>query len=329
MKNKGFTLIEMVIVIAVLGILAGIAVPRFMNSNAAARGAKIIADMRSIDSAASIYMARTGIVPTSLDQLTMYDGSSNPPKYPLIAVNSTPDGTDFIVKKNNGKEVEYKVAAGTAYVLYNGRATYDGTTKNVEWYLLDDALTSMLTGIREWQNNPTYSGLSYWEAQKKLWETNPELIIKMSQEEVEALLGNGIDVSFDNYRNWQNASDKGNLFLTSTTTVMVDGTMGDIQILRPSRTDPNLLGSYTAPVMIVQGEIYAMVDSSNKLIACGTGFGNGSVTFPVTDTRPLSTAELIGHLNPTYGPGHGWTNAAQEYAWLKGALVQAGYTKVN
>lgn len=44
-KLKGFTLIELVTVIAVLGILAGIAIPRFLDLQAQARTAKAAADM--------------------------------------------------------------------------------------------------------------------------------------------------------------------------------------------------------------------------------------------------------------------------------------------
>ena len=53
-NRKGFTLVELVVVIAILGILAGLAIPRFMDATASARGARIVADMRTIDSAITV-----------------------------------------------------------------------------------------------------------------------------------------------------------------------------------------------------------------------------------------------------------------------------------
>ena len=59
-KLKGFTLIELVIVIAILGILAGITIPRFIDTTEAARGAKLLGDMRTIESMALVYAADHG-----------------------------------------------------------------------------------------------------------------------------------------------------------------------------------------------------------------------------------------------------------------------------
>ena len=68
-NKKGFTLVELVVVIAILGILAGIAIPRFMDATATARGAKIVADMRTIESSESMYYAQKGTYAT-MAQLT-------------------------------------------------------------------------------------------------------------------------------------------------------------------------------------------------------------------------------------------------------------------
>src|SRR5574344_2649937 len=87
-SNKGFTLIELVVVIAILGILAGIAIPRFMDATATARGAKIVADLRTIDSAIVIYNAKTGKYPTAPEDLTTAASSTatNPSTFQLLAV---------------------------------------------------------------------------------------------------------------------------------------------------------------------------------------------------------------------------------------------------
>lgn len=58
-------MVELVVVIAIIGILAGIAVPRFLDATASARGAKIVADMRTIQSAEMIYYAKNAKYPTA------------------------------------------------------------------------------------------------------------------------------------------------------------------------------------------------------------------------------------------------------------------------
>jgi prepilin-type N-terminal cleavage/methylation domain-containing protein len=55
--SKGFTLVELVIVIAVIGILAGLAIPHFLDSQAKTRSARAAADMRTLQSAVEQYMA--------------------------------------------------------------------------------------------------------------------------------------------------------------------------------------------------------------------------------------------------------------------------------
>lgn len=54
--SKGFTLVELVVVIAIIGILAGIAIPYYTDAQATARGAKVVADMRTY----TMYLAKNG-----------------------------------------------------------------------------------------------------------------------------------------------------------------------------------------------------------------------------------------------------------------------------
>ena len=67
---RGFTLVELMVVVAVIGVLATIAIPLFVSVQARGRIAKAQADSRSLASAVGVYGAHMGSIPATLTQLT-------------------------------------------------------------------------------------------------------------------------------------------------------------------------------------------------------------------------------------------------------------------
>jgi len=66
----GFTLIELIIVVAVISIVAALAVPLYANEEARARVAKVQAEIRTLACAVNLYAAHMGTLPVTLLALT-------------------------------------------------------------------------------------------------------------------------------------------------------------------------------------------------------------------------------------------------------------------
>ncbi|MGB1772347.1 MAG: type IV pilin protein [Planctomycetota bacterium] len=75
MKNaeNGFTLLELMIVIAVLSLIAAIGIPNLMPSLSGGREAAAIGSMRTLSTAAEQYRLRQGSYPTTLSDLAAVD----------------------------------------------------------------------------------------------------------------------------------------------------------------------------------------------------------------------------------------------------------------
>jgi general secretion pathway protein G len=120
LPRDGFTLIEILLVVALIATVAAIAVPMYFHSAEAARAARAIGDVRSISLEIGEYQARTGSYPDTLVDVGaggLRDPWGNGYRY----LNLTDP-------KNNGKARKDKnlVPLNTDYDLYSvGR---DGIT---------------------------------------------------------------------------------------------------------------------------------------------------------------------------------------------------------
>lgn len=71
-KLKAFTLIELLIVVAIIGILAAIAVPNFMNARTRANVARTDSDLRALAVAIQAYQVDTNKFPPNQSHLTVH-----------------------------------------------------------------------------------------------------------------------------------------------------------------------------------------------------------------------------------------------------------------
>ncbi|MBZ0255488.1 prepilin-type N-terminal cleavage/methylation domain-containing protein [bacterium] len=72
MNTKAFTLIELLIVVAIIGILASIAVPNFINAQVRAKTARAQADLRTISNAMLAYQLDENHYPPMSDNGAFY-----------------------------------------------------------------------------------------------------------------------------------------------------------------------------------------------------------------------------------------------------------------
>ena len=102
--QQGFTLIEIMVVVVIIGILASVVVPRIMDNPDKARRAKAKNDIRALESALDIYRLDNFVYPTTDQGLeALVTQPTTPPEPPnwkqggyIKKLNKDPWGNDYL-----------------------------------------------------------------------------------------------------------------------------------------------------------------------------------------------------------------------------------------
>ena len=120
MLKRGFTLLELLIVVIILGILAAIAMPQYITTLEKSRSAEAVTNVGSIRMSLDRYWYQESAVTTDLDLLDIDDPNDVTNK--LYTYTVTDNGTDATTRK-------YTVTA---------TRTVGATTYTVSWVQTDN-----------------------------------------------------------------------------------------------------------------------------------------------------------------------------------------------
>lgn len=133
-KQSGFTLVELIVVIVVLGILAATALPKFVNVSQDARRASVEGVTGALRSAVSLVQAKYYAAGnTTATTVTMQDNST----VTVAAGTGIPAGTaagiGAALQSTEGFVVDYTTASAVTFRPTNGgsstcQVAYDGST---------------------------------------------------------------------------------------------------------------------------------------------------------------------------------------------------------
>ena len=111
-KRRGFTLVELLVVLLILGVLVGLAVPRYMESQKAARARTFAGNVRQIVSALEAYRMDT-------------IGNGGPAQYPgTLSDLQTKYFTQEPINPYTGKSMLTGTDTGLSYTTGTGSLTY-------------------------------------------------------------------------------------------------------------------------------------------------------------------------------------------------------------
>jgi general secretion pathway protein G len=131
LKIKGFTLIEIMVVVVILGILAAMVVPKIMSRPEQARLVKVKQDILAIQSALDLYKLDNGFYPTTDQGLLAL--ISKPTVDPMPSSWKSDGYLQQLPKDPWGEEYQYLSDNDTLKIFSYGPKGKDGNSEIGNW----------------------------------------------------------------------------------------------------------------------------------------------------------------------------------------------------
>lgn len=139
-RSAGFTLIEVMVVVVILGILAAIIVPKIMSRPEQARIVKVKQDILAIQSALDLYKLDNGIYPTTDQGL---QALVSKPSVPPVPRNWKSDGYLQEVPMDPwGESYQYMNDDGKLKIFSYGPKGKDGSSEIGNWNMNEATASS-------------------------------------------------------------------------------------------------------------------------------------------------------------------------------------------
>src|SRR5437899_3406342 len=131
-NQKGFSLIELLIVVAVILVIVTIAIPNFMRSKVAANQASAVGSLRSLNTACVAYSISYGQFPAALTNLGPIGSSGN-------ASSTSADLIDSVLASGSKSGYTFVYTAGSSNQSYSITATPATSSSGQNMYYTDQS----------------------------------------------------------------------------------------------------------------------------------------------------------------------------------------------
>ena len=130
-KQKGFSLIELLIVVAIILIIAAIAIPNLLRSKMAANEASAVGSLRTLNTACVSYSTTYGTFPAALTNLQSAGGGT--------ATSTEADLIDNVLAAGSKSGYSFSYTLGTGAQSYSINADPISTSTGTRHFFTDSS----------------------------------------------------------------------------------------------------------------------------------------------------------------------------------------------